>query len=159
MVRRIFTDFVMKKKTRTQVAKDLNADGIPNALGKPWTMQTVNNILKNERYIGHLMFNRTSFKLQNILRPKSGRDVGAKNNDVQRHHRPEVVCERATAPIADLAQCPQDQRQGPARSAEKPCGARRGRLTCSIINEAKGTPAVSVYVTHFGSTHERLQAA
>lgn len=63
VVRRIFNAFVVERKTRTQIAVDLNAAGIRNARGKLWTSLTISNTLKNEAYIGHLVYNRRSQKL------------------------------------------------------------------------------------------------
>lgn len=63
IVRRIFSSFANEKKSRTQIAIALNADGILNARGNPWTSLTVSNTLKNEAYVGHLVYNRRSQKL------------------------------------------------------------------------------------------------
>jgi Recombinase len=63
IVQRIFTSFAIKKKTRTEIAAELNAGHIPNARGMPWSMLTVSNTLKNEAYIGNLVYNRRSQKL------------------------------------------------------------------------------------------------
>ncbi|MFK4720842.1 DNA invertase Pin-like site-specific DNA recombinase [Bradyrhizobium niftali] len=63
VVRRIFSAFVDEKKSRTQIAGELNADGIPNARGKQWTSLTISNTLRNEAYAGHLVYNRRSQKL------------------------------------------------------------------------------------------------
>lgn len=63
VVRRVFKAFVVERKTRTQIAVELNAAGIRNARGKLWTSLTISNTLKNEAYIGHLMYNRRSQKL------------------------------------------------------------------------------------------------
>src|SRR6185312_14884282 len=49
--------------SRTEIAAELNAEHIPNARGKPWSMLTVSNILKNEAYVGHIVYNRRSMKL------------------------------------------------------------------------------------------------
>ena len=35
-IRRIFTSFAIERKTRTEIATQLNAEGIYNALGRPW---------------------------------------------------------------------------------------------------------------------------
>ena len=45
-------------------ATDLNARGIVTDLGRPWTRATVHQVLTNEKYIGHNVYNRTSFKLK-----------------------------------------------------------------------------------------------
>jgi hypothetical protein len=62
-VRRIFNSFVAERKSRTQIAVELNAAGIRNARGKLWTSLTISNTLKNEAYIGHMVYNRRSQKL------------------------------------------------------------------------------------------------
>jgi DNA invertase Pin-like site-specific DNA recombinase len=64
IVHRIFRDFVAGKKTRTEIANELNAQGTYNAQGNPWQMQSVSILLRNEVYLGHNIFNRRSFKLQ-----------------------------------------------------------------------------------------------
>jgi hypothetical protein len=67
IIRAIFTSFVERRRSPTEIATELNAKGICNAVGNPWQAQTVNHILRNERYIGHYVYNRTSFKLQRKL--------------------------------------------------------------------------------------------
>lgn len=64
VVRRIFAEFASRKKTRTEIANDLNKEGIYNSQGRPWQMQTVNILLKNEKYLGQIVYNRRSYKLQ-----------------------------------------------------------------------------------------------
>jgi hypothetical protein len=46
IVREIFTSFANRKKTRTEIASDLNARGIRNARGNKWGWLTINNMLK-----------------------------------------------------------------------------------------------------------------
>jgi DNA invertase Pin-like site-specific DNA recombinase len=149
VIRRIFTDFVVKKKTRTQVAEGLNTDGIPNSLGKPWTMQTINNILKNEKYIGHLVFNRTSFKLQNV-HVRNPPEMWVRRNNVVRPIVDPKLFAKAQKRLSDLACC---RRVSDKELLDqlKALKRKKGRLTCSIINDAKTTPSVSVYAIRFGS--------
>src|SRR5258708_2589604 len=49
IIRSIFDSFVIQKKTRTQIAAGLNDNTIYNAGGRPWTMQTIDDILTNEK--------------------------------------------------------------------------------------------------------------
>ncbi|MBR0800749.1 recombinase family protein [Bradyrhizobium jicamae] len=63
IVRRIFTSFAIEKRNRTQIAEELNAEGPLSPGGKRWTSLTVSNILANEIYLGHIIFNRSSMKL------------------------------------------------------------------------------------------------
>jgi DNA invertase Pin-like site-specific DNA recombinase len=149
VIRRIFTDFVVKKKTRTQVAEGLNARGIPNALGKPWTMQTINNILKNEKYIGHLVFNRTSFKLQNV-HVRNAPEMWVRRNNAFRPIVDPKLFAKAQRRLSELAHSRKvSDKELLARL--KTLWRKKGRLTCSIINGAKTVPKVNIYATRFGS--------
>src|SRR5438445_10005078 len=64
LVNRIFSSFVMDNKLGAEIATELNAERIVSPYGKHWTGQTIHNLLQNERYLGHNVYNRTSFKLQ-----------------------------------------------------------------------------------------------
>jgi DNA invertase Pin-like site-specific DNA recombinase len=63
IVQQIFDSFANRRKTRTEIANELNARGIRNSVGKLWSMQTIDNILKNEVYLGNIVYNRRSQKL------------------------------------------------------------------------------------------------
>src|SRR5581483_8507273 len=62
-VRRIFRSFVHERKGESAIARELNADNLPTTYGKRWEPETITRFLTNERYLGHIVFNRTSFKL------------------------------------------------------------------------------------------------
>jgi DNA invertase Pin-like site-specific DNA recombinase len=64
VVRRIYDEFTKKAKREAEIAADLNAEGLATDLGRPWTRETVHQVLTNEKYIGNNVFNRTSFKLK-----------------------------------------------------------------------------------------------
>lgn len=63
-VRRIFMSFADESKSETQIAAELNADQITTLLGNHWRRETIMKLLTNERYLGHIIFNRTSEKLR-----------------------------------------------------------------------------------------------
>jgi DNA invertase Pin-like site-specific DNA recombinase len=67
VVRWIFSTFVREKRTEFEIASILNERGIPNGHDRPWNRHTVKRILRNEKYIGNNVWNRTSFKLQKRL--------------------------------------------------------------------------------------------
>jgi len=46
-----------------RIARVLNEQGIPTERGGPWTPEIIRFMLKNEKYIGNLVFNKSSFKL------------------------------------------------------------------------------------------------
>jgi len=52
-VRRIYDLFTADHQTETQIATNLNTEGILNEVGKPWTRGTIHELLTNEKYIGN----------------------------------------------------------------------------------------------------------
>ena len=67
VVRRIFQEFSELGLSARTIASRLNADGVPGPRGSHWRASTINGdasrgngILRNELYIGRLVFNRTS---------------------------------------------------------------------------------------------------
>lgn len=63
-VERIFNCLVVQKKSIIGITAELNYEQILNASGNPWNTGNVMRILTNERYLGNVVFNRTSYKLQ-----------------------------------------------------------------------------------------------
>ncbi len=64
VVRRLYRMFVLQRRTETEIAATLNAEGCTTDLGRPWTRGTVHQVLTNEKYIGNNVYNRASFKLK-----------------------------------------------------------------------------------------------
>lgn len=64
VVRWIYDQFTKQRRRESDIAAELNAQGIATDLGRPWTRGTVHQILTNEKYIGNNVYNRTSFKLK-----------------------------------------------------------------------------------------------
>ncbi|WP_065754463.1 recombinase family protein [Bradyrhizobium paxllaeri] len=63
VVRWIFHQFVIERKTNVEIARQLNFASIANQHGRPWTDIMIQAILKNENYVGNLVYNRTSRRL------------------------------------------------------------------------------------------------
>ncbi len=63
IVTQIFTDFVKKGASATQIAADLNNRGICSDLDQGWSPAAIRQLLTNEKYIGNNIWNRHSFKL------------------------------------------------------------------------------------------------
>jgi len=64
IVRWIYEQFTKQGKRESEIAAELNGQGLVTDLGRPWTRATVNQVLTNEKYIGNNVYNRTSFKLK-----------------------------------------------------------------------------------------------
>ena len=58
VVKRIFEDTLAGKSTHV-IAGEINAEGIPPKKGKNWSPGTINAILKNEKYTGDVIFQKT----------------------------------------------------------------------------------------------------
>lgn len=61
---KIYSMYIDDHLADTEIARRLNADGVPSEFGRPWTPWLVHSVLTNEKYLGNLVFNRGSFKLQ-----------------------------------------------------------------------------------------------
>jgi len=81
VVRRIFDAFA-KGRSPASIARHLNAEGIPGPEGRPWQGGTItghsrrrNGILRNEIYIGRLVWNRQRF----VKNPLTGKRIARVN--------------------------------------------------------------------------------
>ena len=64
IVRRLYRQFVVQRRTEGELAAMLNADGVVTDLGRPWTRGVVHQLLTNEKYVGNNVYNRVSNKLK-----------------------------------------------------------------------------------------------
>ncbi|MEH2560096.1 DNA invertase Pin-like site-specific DNA recombinase [Bradyrhizobium algeriense] len=147
IVKWIFQQFVMERKTDVEIARQLNRANIPNHHGRPWSYLMVHYILKNENYIGNLVYNRTSRRLgqkqvnnpdhlwirtSSVVAPVVDQDLFARAQ--------KIMAERYIS-------IPEDQM---LRRLRLTLG-RKGKLSSSIIKNAPGLPSPACYVKHFGS--------
>jgi DNA invertase Pin-like site-specific DNA recombinase len=66
IVKWIFYSFVEERKSVVRITAELNYAQIPKSNGSTWSTRDIADLLTNERYIGNMVFNRTSYKLQQI---------------------------------------------------------------------------------------------
>ena len=146
-VRRIYKLFTVERKTETQIAELLNAEGNVSATGRPWIRGSVHELLTNEKYIGNNLYNRTSTKLQQprvINKPEDW-----------------VRCEGAYTPIvpADVfAAAQQIIRERDVHYTDdellrmlSDLYIRRGMLSGLIIDETDTMPSATTYRNRFQS--------
>jgi DNA invertase Pin-like site-specific DNA recombinase len=153
VIRRIFNSFVIQKKSRTQIAAELNADKISNALGRCWTMLTIHNILTNEKYIGHRVYGRGSVKLgqKRVANPP---DTWIRHDNAYKGIiTPELFAE-AQKSIAERRHRRSDQEMLDLLSA---LWRKKGHLSVNVITSAKDVPPVSNYSSRFGSLFNAYQ--
>ena len=69
VVRRIFDMCTSEHMPDTRIADLLNAEGLTNQHGRPWSSHNVKAILTNQKYAGTLIFNRSTQRLRSSRRP------------------------------------------------------------------------------------------
>lgn len=153
VVRRLYRLFVLQQRSETEIAAQLNAEGLLTDRGQPWTRATVHQVLTNEKYIGNNVFNRSSFKL------KTKRVTNAPDMWVRRNG--------AFPGIVDVDFFDAAQRIIRARSARftddellaklSQVLQTKGALSGVIIDEFEDMPSSSVYRHRFGSLLQAYQ--
>lgn len=147
VVRWIFQQFVLDRKTDAEIARQLNRANIANQHGRPWTSTMVHNILKNENYVGNLTYNKTSRRLAQtqINNPERVwiRSAGVVPPVVDR----DIFARAQKIMDVRYISIPEDQMLRRLRLTL----ARAGKLSMSVIKHAAGLPSPSCYVKHFGS--------
>jgi DNA invertase Pin-like site-specific DNA recombinase len=147
IVKWIFYQYVTKKITGTEIARHLNEKGISTQHGRPWNCRFILRILKNENYIGNLVYNRISRRLgQNPVK-----------NPVHMWIRAEAVIEpiiernvffRAQRMMEERrVDLPEEEMLARLRAVLK----KRGKLSTAIIDETVGIPTTPTYRAHFGT--------
>lgn len=143
----IYRQFVEDGRSEGAIAEGLNAAGLTTDLGRPWTRGTVHEVLTNEKYIGHNVYNRVSFKLKK-LRVKNPRDMWiSKENAFEALVPPELFY------TAQGIHCARARRYSDEELLDRLKGLyqRRGLLSGLIIDETDDMPQSSVYRHRFGS--------
>lgn len=160
-VRWIFSAFVNARKSELQIAAELNKKGVMNSIGRPWTYAVINDLLKNEKYVGNNVWNHISFKLKKV-RLRNGPEMWLRADD-------------AFDPIIDrnLFEAAQELF---ARRRHYTCRGRRrglsddemldalrqlldrhGYLSVEIIERDTSTPSSATYHSRFGGLRRAYQ--
>lgn len=147
VVNRIFSWYVNDRLGDRRIAAMLNAGNIEHPDGRAWTADMIRHMLRNEKYIGNIVFNKASFKL---------RKTSVRNP-------PEiwVRCDNALAPIVAVGLFNAAQRER-ARRYRRYSRAdllnvllrlynKHGRLSTAIIDQDLDAPTASLIARHFGT--------
>lgn len=147
IVRDIYRQFVGEGSTERQIADWLNSQGILSDLGRMWTRGAVHQILINDKYAGHNVWGRTSFKLK-------ARHVRNDPSEWIRHDQafPAIVTQaqfdQARLIIEERARRLTDDEMLALLSEVL---AKNGYLSGLIIDEFEDGPSSSAYQSRFGS--------
>ena len=146
-IRKIFRLFAQEKKSTVWIARYLNRQKVPKK-GAPWNNQHVLKILRNEKYVGTMVWGKRTRKLQS-------RDVPVPKE--QWTVVPNVVVpivdrklfEKAQKVLLDLF--PHHYTDEQLIAKLKPLLKRKCRLSARIINECRTVPSCHYYEKRFGS--------
>lgn len=146
-VRWIFHQFVEERKSDAAIARALNQARVCNHHGRPWSYRMVHNIIRNENYIGKVVYNRTSKQLGQKLRSNPP-DQWVRSTGAIKPIVDEDLFVRAQHIMANrYIAISEDDMLKRLRTTL----ARNGRLSTHIINTTPGLPCSDSYVDHFGS--------
>jgi DNA invertase Pin-like site-specific DNA recombinase len=147
VIQRIFRNYVDDRKSEEEIVRQLNREGLPNHLGRPWTRRMVDYILRNENYIGNTVYNRES----NPLRERK----------IKNPPSLWIRTKGSIAPAVDRGAFLRAQRRLTLRWLHltddelllrlKSLFEKEGRLSEKIINSTLGVPSIDVYCERFGS--------
>jgi DNA invertase Pin-like site-specific DNA recombinase len=142
----IFEQFE-RQKSETAIARELNRRAVLTSTGKPWNRGLIGRLLRNENYVGNLVFNRRSYKLretqvynpahlwvrsEGCIEPIVERDVFLRAKKIIEERRVILSEEEMLARLRRTLM-------------------KTGRLSPAIIDRTVGLPCTATYMQHFGS--------
>jgi DNA invertase Pin-like site-specific DNA recombinase len=150
VVRDIYRMFVAEGRTEREIADGLNAAGIaPTATPPPhsWSRGMVHQILVNEKYVGHNVYNRVSFKL------KKKRVVNPPEMWVRADNPFEAIVDPASFYMARGIIQERNRHFTDEEMLDRlrTLLSAHPELTGSLIDETDGMPSSSAYRSRFGS--------
>lgn len=149
VVRWIFEKFI-ESQSETAIARDLNRKRIPTHTGTPWSRASIGRILRNENYIGNILYNRRSFKLRD-KRVNNPPELWIRSEGCFDAIIPRETFQRAQKIIASRRV---DLSEPEMLLRLRKTLAKRGKLSPVIINGTPGLPCTATYMGHFGSLRE-----
>ncbi|MGL4595454.1 MAG: recombinase family protein [Thermoguttaceae bacterium] len=153
IVRDIFTLFVVKDWSESQIVADLIDRNIPAPRSGKWTTSTIRRMLQNEQYAGSVVYNRTSAKLKTkrICNPPEKWIVTP--NSYQPIITPEVF-EAARLKLGLSRSMSRDEMQNHLRSAL----TKYHSLSYSLMRSLPEMPRRFEIIREFGSLPEAIQS-
>ena len=145
-IRQIFYKFV-KGSSQAKIIRDLNRRGVPSRNGLPWNSNKMCALLRNEAYIGNMVWNRCSNKLG------GKRTKNPKEQWIRREGCIEPIVDRETFLQANkiLNESRVYLSEEEMLRRLRKVLAKEGSLSMKIIGSAPGLPSSSTYAKHFGT--------
>jgi len=146
VVRWVFEQF-LQQKSETAIARELNQTAVPTNTGRPWNRGLIGRLLRNENYIGNLIYNRHSAKL------REKRKCNPPELWIRSEGSVEAIIEQK---LFLRARKVIEERRVNLSEEEMLTRLRktlmkRSKLSPAIINDTVGLPCTATYMNRFGS--------
>lgn len=154
VVRRIFSMCSDQNMPDTTIAEQLNNEGLTNQHGRPWSAHNVKAVLTNEKYLGTLIFNRSTQRLRSSRRPND-QDKWIRIEDAFQGLVTRVEFDRAKE-----ARCRRGRHWTDNEMLDglRDLLVEHGRVTPDLINSS-GFPAAKSYAFRFRGLVAAYEAA
>ena len=146
IVRWIFEEF-LRVKSEEKIVRELNRRNVPTNTDQRWNRAKLVRLLKNETYIGNLVYNRQTQKLgtktvnnpsavwiraEGCVEPIIDRDLFLRVNEMRKGRRLELSEEEMLSRLRRVL-------------------LKKGKLSATVIDDAVGLPHSGTYYKYFGS--------
>jgi DNA invertase Pin-like site-specific DNA recombinase len=147
VVNKIYDWYLRLKLGDKRIADMLNAAGIDGESGRPWTKKMVSSVLTNEKYVGHSVFNRTSYKLKK--RPvKNPPSMWIRKDDAFTALVPKNIFEEAQATRAERHRRRTNEE---LLHILRDIHAKHGKISALLIAQHEASPSSQTFKYHFGT--------
>ncbi|WP_233114873.1 recombinase family protein [Aggregatibacter actinomycetemcomitans] len=148
IILQIYHDFIYRHKTERQIADSLNAQVILTDRNTRWTKGVVHQILINEKYVGHNVWNKSCTSKTGKLRGKNPESQWVRVENAFEAIIPQPLFNAAQAIIHQRSiKLTDEEMLDKLRTLLKV----KGKLSGLIIDEAEDCPSSSAYSSRFGS--------
>ena len=148
VVKMVFQWFLEEKIYYETIAKRLKAMGVPPPTPHPaWNKPIIRGMLKNEKYLGHIIYNRYTERL------RSPKKKNPKSQWVRHNNAFEGIIDETTFRLVQekIAKNIRIHSNEALLAHLKEIYKKHGRISTSLIIGAKGAPAPSSYRRAFGT--------
>jgi DNA invertase Pin-like site-specific DNA recombinase len=146
VVSSIYRNFINLRRGESAIAADLNAQGLKNAVGNPWSHWNVREILINPKYTGANVYNRTSGKLKQ-KRVRNPPEFWVSREDA---FQPAISTEQFQAAQAIIYNRKRYWTDDEMLDRLRTLLKAHGKLSTEIIDKAGSKPRSRMYAKRFG---------
>jgi DNA invertase Pin-like site-specific DNA recombinase len=149
IVRLIFHLFVNERLNETRIAERLSASGVSPPIGRRWHPWVINSLLKNERYIGAMVWNRTCLKMRQPRKKNPPAEWVRKEGAHEAIVDSKLFADAKA--IFDARRPPKPRSKTQMLNELRALFLREGRLSASLIAREKGMASIFTYIRRFGT--------